>query len=719
MSKDFREAIAEALASPTLGGALGRFSEAYRASRAKAYQGYDFEALRRQIAAVKGDAAGRLEELAEGFTRSAEANGATVFRAGSPEAVRTYVLELARRRGVRSVVKSKSMATEEIQLNAHLEAAGIEVKETDLGEWIVQLAGQRPSHMVMPAIHLTKEQVADLFSKEVDERLQADIPRLVKVAREQLRGKFLAAGMGISGANVAVAETGSIVLVTNEGNARLVTTLPPIHVAIVGLEKLIERFDGVLPILTALPKSATGQLLTSYVSVISGPTPNTDGSQKELHIVLMDNRRSEMAADPKFKQALQCIRCASCLNVCPVYRIVGGHVFGKTYTGGIGAILTAWFDALKSSDEIQGLCIQCGSCKDVCPGMIDIPELILEIRRRLVKEQGQPGIQRAVFSVVNNRRAFHAMLRAASLAQKPFARGGFIRHLPFFLSGLTASRSLPAIAPRPLRDTIRAIEQPRCAEKAALFSGCLIDFAYPETGEAVVKVLNRAGVEVVFPEGQTCCGAPARYSGAYEVAGRNARDNIDALLADDVRWIVSACPTCTVALRQEFEATFESLGLAEWIPKARAVAAKTVDFATLVALLVDEGRLTFTEGRALGQLTYHDSCHLKRTLHAEQAPRQLLGRARLRVVEMFESDVCCGMGGSYSLKLPEISTPMLERKLESIRRAGVPLVAMDCPGCLMQIRGGLDKAGDGLRARHTAELLAEALGPDRPAPPGG
>ncbi|MFO0580838.1 MAG: LUD domain-containing protein [Anaeromyxobacter sp.] len=710
MRPDFKAAIAEALENPNLGGALGRFSEAYRVSRAKAYEGHDFEALRDRIAEVKGAAARRLDALAERFTEVATANGVKVFRAGSPEAVKRYVADLAAREGVRRVVKSKSMASEEIHLNAHLEARGIEVKETDLGEWIIQLAGQRPSHMVMPAIHLTKEQVAELFSKEVDARLEADIPRLVAVARAQLREKFLAADMGISGANIAVAETGSLVLVTNEGNARHVTTLPRIHVALVGLEKLVERFEDVVPIVTALPKSATGQLLTSYLTVISGPTPNPDGTPKELHVVLMDNRRTEMASDPRFAQAMQCIRCASCLNVCPVYRIVGGHVFGKTYTGGIGAILTAWFDQLKASEEIQGLCIQCGSCKDVCPGKIDIPELILELRRRLAKEQGQPAVQKAIFGVVNNRRLFHGMLRAASVAQKPFAQQGFIRHLPFFLSNLTGSRSLPAIAEEPLRDTVRRIPQPEATERAALYAGCLLDFAYPGTGEAVVKILNRAGIRVTFPEGQTCCGAPARYSGAYEVAARNAKDNLDALLAEDVRWIVSACPTCTVALKQEFEATLESVGETAWLERARAVAAKTVDFSTLVARFVEEGRLTLPEGRRLSQLTYHDSCHLRRTLRATEAPRRLLGEAGHEVVEMFESDMCCGMGGSYSVKLPEISAPMLKRKLDNIRKTGAPLVATDCPGCVMQLRGGADKDGTKVEVRHTADLLADAMG---------
>jgi iron-sulfur cluster protein len=708
MREEFKQSINAALNNPTLTGALGRFSEAYRVSRAKAYEGIDFEAVRTQIAEVKSAAASHLDELAETFTRNAEARGIKVFRTNDPAAVRQYILDLAQANGVKSIAKSKSMAAEEIHLSPALEKAGISVCETDLGEWIVQLAHQRPSHMVMPAIHLTKEQVADLFSKEVNERLSSEIPRLVKVAREELRAKFLAADMGITGANIAVAETGSIVIVTNEGNAGLVTTLPRIHVAIVGLEKLVEKFENVIPILTALPRSATAQLLTSYVSIISGPVPNTDGSMKDLHIILMDNRRTEMAQDPMFKQALQCVRCASCLNVCPVFRLVGGHVFGKIYTGGIGTILTAWFDALKESDDIQALCIQCGNCKQFCPAKIDIPALILELRRRLAVEQGLPIMQKTIYSVVNNRRLFHSILRAASLAQKPFEHSGFIRHLPMFLSDTTRFRSLPAIAETPFRDKFKEISQPRCREKAAFYAGCLVDFAYSEIGESLVQILNKAGIEVVFPEGQTCCGAPARFGGAYEVAAKNALDNIGALLSEDVPYVVSACPTCTVALKHDFIHNFESLGQTEHLPHARELAAKVVDFSSLVKKLVDEGRLTF-QGAKHAKFTYHDSCHLKHNLGVSQEPRELMRKAGYEAVEMYECDMCCGMGGAYSLKLPEISAPILERKLKNIRDTGAPLVAMDCPGCLLQIRGGLDKKGNGVAVKHTAQILADVL----------
>ena len=713
MTETFHEEIAHALENANLGGALTRFSEAYRTSRAKAYEGVDFEAIRTQIAEVKGDAAGRFPELVARFKEEAEKKGAKVFVADSPEKVRSYILELAKAKGVKKVVKSKSMASEEIHLNKALEAAGIETKETDLGEWIIQLAGQKPSHMVMPAIHLTKEQVAEIFSKEVNERLENDIPKLVKVARRELREKFLEADLGISGANIAVAETGSLVIITNEGNARLVTTLPRIHVTIVGLEKLVARFEDTIPILRALPKSATSQLLTSYVSIISGVSPGIDGTEKELHIVLMDHRRSEMAADPIFKEALQCIRCASCLNVCPVYRLVGGHVFGDVYTGGIGTILTAWTGAMERSKEIQGLCIQCGSCVEVCPGKIDIPELIVEVRRRQVKEQGQSFVQKTIFKVVNDRRLFHTMLRAASVAQKPFEKDGFIRHLPMFLSGLAEFRSLPAIAEKPFRDEIKEVRQPKGDRKVAFYAGCLIDFAYPGTGKSVVEVLNKAGVEVVFPEAQTCCGAPARYSGAYDVAAQNAIDNIKAFDGLEVDAVLSACPTCTAALKHEFTAALKSEGKGEWLPKAKALADKVVDFSTYITKLVAEGRLKLEAGASLPTLTYHDSCHLKRTLHVSQEPRELLRKAGFPVTEMVESDTCCGMGGSYSVKFPEISAPILERKLGNIEKTGAQTVAMDCPGCVMQIRGGLDKKGTGASTKHVADLLVDRVKPGK------
>lgn len=710
MPAELREQVRRALGHPQLSAALTRFSEDYRASRARAYEGIDFEALRARIAERKAHAAERLQQLAARFAAAATARGAQVVRLEEPGDVHDYVLGVARRRGARLVVKSKSMATEEIHLNAALERAGIEVKETDLGEWIIQLARQRPSHMVLPAIHLTRADVADLFRRETGQPLEAEIPRLVRVARERLREKFLTAGIGITGANIAVAETGSLVLCTNEGNARLVATLPPVHIAIVGLEKLVERFEDIEPILAALPRSATAQQITSYVSILTGPSEAADGGPKEMHVILYGHRREAMAADPLFRQALQCIRCASCLNVCPVYRLVGGHVFGRVYTGAIGTVLTAWIEGWEASRGLEQLCIQCGACRDVCPGRIDLPELILEVRRRAAHAAPPALAERTAFTLLGNRRAFHAVLRAASLAQKPLADGPYLRHLPLFFTEAGKNRRLPALAAVPLRDRIGRIQQPHRGRRVALFAGCLIDFVYPEIGEAIVHVLNRAGIEVVFPEAQTCCGAPARFSGMPEAALANIRNNTDALLGTGAEAVISACPTCTAALRIDAPKLAREEGRTELAERAERLAGITADFSTFVSRLAAEGSLQLPAGNGRAPLTYHDSCHLKRTLHGEQPPRQLLASCGYGLREMRESDVCCGMGGSYSLKMPEVSAAMLARKLRMIAETEAAGVAVDCPGCLMQIRGGCAAAGPSVEVRHTAEWLAAALG---------
>jgi iron-sulfur cluster protein len=726
-SARLRKEIRKALSNPNLAGALERFADTYLVSRRKTYEGVDFEKLRGEIARLKARAAQDLDALADRFEREARRRGAVVYRAATADDACRYIADLAGERGVRTVVKSKSMASEEIGLNTHLEGAGVRVVETDLGEWIIQQAGQRPSHMVMPAIHLTREEVSRIFSENLGEEVPPDIERLVKVARRELRKAFFEAGMGFSGANIAVAETGSIFIVTNEGNARLVTTLPPVHVALVGYEKLVSSLADAATILRALPRSATGQQAATYLSVITGSTPTyRDGGigPKELHIVLLDNGRLEMARDPVFKEALQCIRCASCLNVCPVYQLVGGHVYGRVYTGGIGAILTAFLDGMEHGDAPQSLCIGCRRCVEFCPADIDIPGLILELRKRLVEGRGLPLPERAVLrGVLRKRPLFHALLRLASKAQKPLSRGGpFITRLPLSLSPLSQARSLPAIADVPLRDRVR--QRPEAGGATcgplALYAGCLIDFVYPSVGEAVLSVLEAHGYRVLFPDEQTCCGAPAAYLGDVETARELAMQNIRALEASEARYVITACPTCAVALIEDFPRLFADDP--HWSARARRLAGKVRDFSAFVHGLrmasapgasAGTGPQPAEDGSGPGQsgprlrVTYHDACHLKRRLGVSQEPRELISSlAGVEPVEMAEADRCCGFGGSYSLRLPELSAAILERKLRSIEATGADLVAVDCPGCLLQIAGGLDKRGSAVKVKHTAEILA-------------
>ncbi|MEZ4600678.1 MAG: LUD domain-containing protein [Syntrophotaleaceae bacterium] len=708
-ARKYRRRITAALAAPRLQDALHRFGEAYLAAREAAFEGLDFEAMRQEIAELKDKIAGDRSRYLDDFVRNAEAAGAKVFRAVDARAANEYICEVARQRGARLAVKSKSMASEEIRLNQALQAEGVTVVETDLGEWIIQLAGQRPSHMVMPAIHMFRDEVAALFGQVTGKAEPPDIEHLVGVARRQLRQTFLEADMGISGANMAVAETGDLVLVTNEGNARLVATLPPVHVVLVGIDKLVPTLEDAAKVLQVLPRSATAQAMTSYVSWIRGPAPGGSGP-RELHIVLLDNHRSDLAAAGDCADALRCLKCGACANVCPVFQTIGGHVFGKNYIGAIGAVLTAWIDGLDQAAELVKACIGCRSCVSVCPASIDLEKIILHLRGEIGEREGT-GLARTVLfrQVMRNRRLFHGLLRAAARLQKPVTGGGeSIRHLPLHFSSLTEWRTLPAIAERPLRDVfsrIPQVAQPRL--RVALFGGCATDFVYPEIGLSLVRILNHLGIAVSYPSDQSCCGIPALYAGDRETAAELARQNLLALLADNPDAVITTCPTCTAALRKHFG---ELLGSdPELLKKAEHLASITRDAAVFIEEQVgDQAIWSITSPSVL--VTYHDSCHMKRSCGVWREPRRLLKAAGWELREMPRADRCCGFGGSYSLAgHPDISREITKDKINDIIRSGASVVAVDCPGCLIMLRGALEKRGLSIRAAHTIQLLAENL----------
>lgn len=706
-SRDYRARIDVALSATRQQDALHRFGDAYLDAREQALADLDFEALREGIAELKDEVGRHRRKYLDQFIELAEKAGAHVVQATDAAAANDYIVDLARRRGAKLAVKSKSMASEEIGLNQALREAGVEALETDLGEWIVQLAGQRPSHMVMPAIHMFRDEVAALFGQVTGQAEPADIEHLVAVARQQLRDKFLQADMGISGANLAVAETGALALVTNEGNARLVGTLPPVHVVLVGIDKLVPTLEDALRVLQVLPRSATAQALTSYVSWIRGPVPQ-EGKAKELHIVLLDNGRSSLAEAPDCKDALRCLRCGACANVCPVYQTIGGHVFGHTYVGAIGVVLTAFFEGLEPAAELIKACIGCRACAAICPAKIDLEEIILKLRRRIGDQEGIGLGKSLVFrKVLRNRRLFHTLLRSAARLQKPLTGNrGSIRHLPLHFSALTEWRTLPAIADKPLRDLIPAVEKQLKAPRlrVAFFAGCATDFVHPRIGLSLVAVLNRCNIAVTLPQGQSCCGIPALYSGDRQTANELARQNVRALLADEPAAVITTCPTCTAALRQHFVELLQDDQ--EYAEAARRLAAITYDASAFVAGHLPDS----SEEESRGTVTYHDSCHLKRGCGISQEPRQLLAEAGWQLVEMERADRCCGFGGSYSFTShPEISREITKDKINSILRSGADTVAVDCPGCLIMLRGALEKRGLPQRVAHTMELLDEAM----------
>ena len=406
------------------------------------------EAMRDRAREIRLHTLSRLSEYLDQFAESVEQRGGTVFFAADASEANDYVARLAADRGVRSVVKSKSMVTEEIELNRHLESQGLQVVETDLGEFILQLAGEKPAHIISPVMHKNRHEIAELFASELDMEYSDDPIVLNAVARQHLRSIFLAADMGISGVNFGVADTGTISTVTNEGNARLTTAAPRIHVAIMGMERVVPNSGDLTVMLEVLARSGTGQALTVYTSLITGPRAwNEQDGPDELHVVILDNGRSRALASSS-AEILACIRCGACLNVCPVFREAGGHAYGSTYPGPIGAVLTP---ALFGHDEWGDLPFAsslCGACKDACPIRIDIPSLLLEQRAESMNVGDdfgwlKPGIA-AYRRLATNPVLWRGFLAAGAVFGK--ASGEWVTRLPFHAGNWTSTRDLPAPA---------------------------------------------------------------------------------------------------------------------------------------------------------------------------------------------------------------------------------------------------------------------------------
>ena len=461
----FRQRAAQALGDGRLRRAVrfstDRFAAARRAAlselSAMAAEGWasgDFESLRRRAHAIKADVVANLDRYLEQATAAIRARGGQVHWAADGHQVGAIVRGLASRRGVQLVVKSKSMATEEVHLNAELAKGGLEVVETDLGEFIIQLAGETPSHIVGPSIHKSRDEVARLFGELVGHPVAPDTPTLTRVAREVLREKFLAAGLGISGANFLVAETGTLVVVTNEGNGRMVTSLPPVHVAVVGIEKLIPRLSDLPVFLNLLARSATGQKMSVYTHLITGPRQagEPDGPE-ELHVILLDNGRSRIRRSA-YREILHCIRCGACLNHCPVYQNLGGHAYGTVYSGPVGVVLTPQLAGLADWRALPAeACSLCAACTEVCPVGIPLHELILRERAEIAAgglDESGLGRPLAVLAWLWGHPAgFRLSVKVGRWLARLLGRGRdeWVSRLPGLLGNWTAGRDLLRPAP--------------------------------------------------------------------------------------------------------------------------------------------------------------------------------------------------------------------------------------------------------------------------------
>jgi L-lactate dehydrogenase complex protein LldF len=688
----FATRVDKALDNPSLQQALTSGLTGIRARRDRAFESFDFAKGRAELKQRRRANLDRLPELADQFKQRMEAAGGVVHYAKNAAEAREIIGKICSQAGRASpssggnrmvVTKVKSMASEEIELNPYLERLGMEVVETDLGERMVQLTHTHPSHLIAPAIHLTKEDAAAVFGTE------ATIEAIQSHARESLRHKFIEATVGISGANMAIAETGTIVLVTNEGNADLTTTLPPVHIALFGFDKLVATLEDAVAVLRMLPRSGTGQVMTSYVNWITGPSRSADIEQsltigvhgpREMHCVILDNGRTDMLEDPVFRDALTCVRCGACSNACPPFMAVGGHQFGHIYNGPIGLVLTPFHHGLDKADLPNTLCTQCNACQDICPVDIPLPRQILEHRRK-----GRKSLRKRVLTGIWERPALaDSLLRAGAQ---------FSRLVP----------GAPQLARVPFRDHARspvAGNGEGKGEPLTIFASCMVDRMLPAAAVALRQIADSAGYHVGFPKGQWCCGLMAANAGDFS-GGAELHGDLAQSLGDSKGPIVTPSASCFGAF---------TIDAPDWgAPANEPLRSRMRDSTrfTLELLTLRPGLVRPTSSGI--KVAYHDSCQTLRQLGLKVEPRRLLGLAGYEVVDIPDIANCCGFGGTFSLDWPRVASRLADWKLDAIAKTGCTVVASDNPGCLVHIAGAARRRGIELRVAHVLELVAERL----------
>ena len=722
MIADFRRRYERAVGDPDLRPRLLAFQRSWRESRDDQMARLErrsersFEQLRTEFAAVKDQTLARIDaqgdDVIAEFRARAESAGATVVECATAEEAVAYIASICAERGIDVLVKSKSMVSEEIELNQELAERGILAIETDLGEWLLQLAEQRPSHLVMPAIHQQRQAVAEILGRELGRAFDPDdIPTMVASARDGLRRHYLAAGAGLSGANALVAETGSVMLVTNEGNMRLATSLPDVHFVTAGIEKLIPAWSDAERQLQLLPRSATAQTLSTYTTCITGAQPG-----KEMHIILLDNGRRRMRGDETIAAALRCIRCGACANVCPPYQVVGGHAFGHIYTGAIGLVNTTFHHSLADAAGPQGLCVSCGACETVCPVAIPLPNQILRIRRLAAEAGHAPRWERYLLRAWSNPALFRAAMSIGAFASTIAGAAGLLRrgHFRLPLSGRLRWRSIPAI-PRPSgqQRVRRRAAQPTLARSPSaggavdLFAQCLADRLSPSTVDAAARLIEAGGARVRLPAGQHCCGLPAFDAGDWDAARRMARQTIDVLDGAD-HPIVTPATSCVISIKSHWPQLFR--GDPDTLRRAGAIAGRVHD---LSAWLDGPGRLpdgSLGDSENDGSWAAHRFCQASNRddpgARIDLLVQRLTGETPL---PLDEPDVCCGFGGLTSIAAPEVGRGILERKLDCVAASGCETLLTNNPGCALHLRAGAVARGASHATLHYADFLAARL----------
>jgi iron-sulfur cluster protein len=688
----------------------------------------DYDTLKDRARAIKQAALIRLPDLIKQTEESVTRNGGHFFLARHGNDAARYITQVCRERQVRLVVKGKSMTSEEVHLNHYLEAAGIEVAETDLAELILQLTDEQPSHLIGPALHYSRERITELFKR----KFQTDLPldtgeELTRFAREMLRKKFLNADAGISGANFVAADTGTIVLVESEGNIRLTSTLPPLHIAIAGVEKVLPRRFDLAPFIELLAPSATGQGLASYTSVLtppltSAPLLSERATKREFHLVLVDNGRMQMREDPVLHEALYCIRCSACLNSCANFQTVGGHAFGgETYSGGIGGSWEAGTSDLLNA-RFSELCTGCSRCVNQCPVRIDIPWLNSNLRERInERDAAKPGLLQKALSSQTGEKALLSKIFfgrydlfgkwGAGLAPLSnwMNRLALMRSLLERFAGVDRRRELPPFASRTLTQAARGLATATMTPprgRTALFPDIFTNYGSPERGLAAIEVLRSVGIDVVLTE-VSPDGRASLSQGLIQTAKEQARQTSEILLKyiRDEREIVVVEPSALAMFRLDYRHFLEPDTFAE----IRAHSFEAVEYLWRV---LQERRLSAEEffpasRHPLGaRVFYHSHCQQK-TISAAAATESLLRAAGFEVATSRVE--CCGMAGSFGYKKDfyELSIAVGEDLFHQVREAeadGPRILVATGTSCQEQLQVGLKR-----KVWHPMELLAALL----------